>query len=220
MLYCFPMADHVEPQAAPALADLDTLIIPESKANIHPHPPHDHEHAHNVILQFPPEPFPPPPLPAQNELRADWTYLAGVRIVVEANLREAVRPEALAGLVWLDGLRRGSAPKAVGAGLANERGRSPSPAGSDGSRSGESTSTGTEVEGVDGPDVVKAPPNFISEIFYLSLAINHIGQQKIVNNIEELARQYDDIRRHLEALEGDQSWRGVRCGHISLFPIY
>ncbi|KAF7792000.1 hypothetical protein EIP86_003027 [Pleurotus ostreatoroseus] len=131
---------------------------------------HDHEHAHNVILQFPPEPFPPPPLPAQNELRADWTYLAGVRIVVEANLREAVRPEALAGLVWLDGLRRGSAPKAVGAGLANERGRSPSPAGSDGSGSGESMSTGTEVEGVDGWDWagVEGDWKYVSSLMDLS----------------------------------------------------
>ncbi|KAI8994147.1 ubiquitin conjugation factor E4 [Trametes punicea] len=54
-----------------------------------------------------------------------------------------------------------------------------------------------------------APPNFITEIFYLTLAASHIGQQKIVNNIEELSRQYDEIRRHLEVLNGDQSWRGT-----------
>ncbi|KAI0712081.1 ubiquitin elongating factor core-domain-containing protein [Earliella scabrosa] len=54
-----------------------------------------------------------------------------------------------------------------------------------------------------------APPNFISEIFYLTLAANHIGQQKIVNNMEELARQYEDIRRHLDAIQNDQSWRGT-----------
>ena len=43
--------------------------------------------------------------------------------------------------------------------------------------------------------------------------IDHHGQpmslQKIVDNIEELARQYDEIRRHLEVLQSDQSWRGV-----------
>lgn len=54
-----------------------------------------------------------------------------------------------------------------------------------------------------------APPNFITEIFYLTLAASHIGQQKIVNNVEELSRQYDEIRRHLETLNGDQSWRGT-----------
>ncbi|CDO71427.1 hypothetical protein BN946_scf184909.g21 [Trametes cinnabarina] len=53
------------------------------------------------------------------------------------------------------------------------------------------------------------PPNFITEIFYLTLAASHIGQQKIVNNLEELSRQYDEIRRHLETLNGDQSWRGT-----------
>ena len=71
------------------------------------------EDAHDAeLLQFPPEPFPPAPLPTPSELYADWTYLAAVRVVVEANLREAVRSDALSGLMWLDGLRRGSAPKA------------------------------------------------------------------------------------------------------------
>ncbi|KAI0699306.1 ubiquitin elongating factor core-domain-containing protein [Cerioporus squamosus] len=55
-------------------------------------------------------------------------------------------------------------------------------------------------------EATTAPPNFISEIFYLTLAANHLGQQKIVNNLEELGRQYDDIRRHLEVLQSDQSW--------------
>ncbi|RDX42611.1 hypothetical protein OH76DRAFT_1410953 [Lentinus brumalis] len=58
-------------------------------------------------------------------------------------------------------------------------------------------------------EATNAAPNFISEIFYLSLAANHIGQQKIVNNVEDLGRQYDDIRRHLEVLQSDQSWRGT-----------
>ncbi|OBZ71580.1 Ubiquitin conjugation factor E4 [Grifola frondosa] len=54
-----------------------------------------------------------------------------------------------------------------------------------------------------------APPNFISDIFYLTLAINHIGQQKIATNLDELARQYDELRRHLDMLNGDGSWRGT-----------
>ena len=64
-----------------------------------------------------------------------------------------------------------------------------------------------------------APPNFISDIFYLTLAANHIGQLKLVNNIEELLRQYDDVRRHLEVLQSDQSWRGVRYLDLSRMRI-
>ncbi|TBU62234.1 ubiquitin elongating factor core-domain-containing protein [Dichomitus squalens] len=58
-------------------------------------------------------------------------------------------------------------------------------------------------------EATAAPPNFISDIFYLALAANHIGQMKLVNNIEELLRQHDDVRRHLEVLQSDQSWRGT-----------
>ncbi|KAH9850419.1 hypothetical protein C2E23DRAFT_735138 [Lenzites betulinus] len=49
-----------------------------------------------------------PPTPAQ--LRPDWAYLAAVRTLVEANLREAFAGEDLSGLLSLEGLRPGSAP--------------------------------------------------------------------------------------------------------------
>ncbi|OSX59930.1 hypothetical protein POSPLADRAFT_1066990 [Postia placenta MAD-698-R-SB12] len=52
-------------------------------------------------------------------------------------------------------------------------------------------------------------PNFISDIFYLSMAMNHYGYQKTISTFEDLARQYDEINRHLEMLEGDGSWRGT-----------
>ncbi|KAI0789740.1 ubiquitin elongating factor core-domain-containing protein [Abortiporus biennis] len=51
-------------------------------------------------------------------------------------------------------------------------------------------------------------PNFISDIFYLTLTLNHYGYQKTISSFEELSRQYDDMERHLEMLEGDGSWRG------------
>ncbi|KAH9947558.1 ubiquitin elongating factor core-domain-containing protein [Amylocystis lapponica] len=54
-----------------------------------------------------------------------------------------------------------------------------------------------------------APPNFISDIFYITLAMNHYGYQKTISTFEELARQYDDMSRHLEMLNGDGSWRGT-----------
>ncbi|KAI0822108.1 hypothetical protein BC628DRAFT_1390972 [Trametes gibbosa] len=49
-----------------------------------------------------------PPTPAQ--LRPDWAYLAAVRTLVEANLREAFVGEDISGLLSLEGLRPGSAP--------------------------------------------------------------------------------------------------------------
>ncbi|KAI0071497.1 ubiquitin conjugation factor E4 [Panus rudis PR-1116 ss-1] len=52
------------------------------------------------------------------------------------------------------------------------------------------------------------PPNFISDIFYLTLTMNHFGYMKTVSNAEELAREYGEIVRHGEMLEGDGSWRG------------
>lgn len=63
------------------------------------------------------DPNPPAPVqsaappPGPEKLRADWAYLGAVRVVVESNLRESVGPESgLDGLLWLEGLRRGSAP--------------------------------------------------------------------------------------------------------------
>ncbi|KAI0704395.1 hypothetical protein C8T65DRAFT_653863 [Cerioporus squamosus] len=53
----------------------------------------------------------PPEPPASSELHADWGYLAAVRMVVEANIRESVQNvQDLRGLFSLDGLRPGSAP--------------------------------------------------------------------------------------------------------------
>ena len=50
-------------------------------------------------------------LPTPAQLRADWAYLAAVRVVVEANLHEAFADSSdMRGLLALDGLRPGSAP--------------------------------------------------------------------------------------------------------------
>ncbi|KAI1786099.1 hypothetical protein LXA43DRAFT_1035086 [Ganoderma leucocontextum] len=48
--------------------------------------------------------------PSSAQLYTDWAYLAAVRIVAEANLRESFQAQDLRGLFSLDGLRRGSAP--------------------------------------------------------------------------------------------------------------
>ncbi|KAI0043444.1 hypothetical protein FA95DRAFT_1563296 [Auriscalpium vulgare] len=52
------------------------------------------------------------------------------------------------------------------------------------------------------------PPNFISDIFYLTLATNHYGFQKTIQSFDELSKQLDDAKKHLERINGDQSWVG------------
>ena len=54
-------------------------------------------------------------LPPPAALSPDWTFLAAARVVVEANLREAVGAAQLEGLSALDGLRAGSGPLEIGA---------------------------------------------------------------------------------------------------------
>ncbi|KAI0739862.1 hypothetical protein C8Q80DRAFT_1274893 [Daedaleopsis nitida] len=48
--------------------------------------------------------------PTSSQLHPDWAYLAAVRVVVEANLRDSFQLADLRGLFSLDGLRSGSAP--------------------------------------------------------------------------------------------------------------
>ncbi|KZT25406.1 hypothetical protein NEOLEDRAFT_1133784 [Neolentinus lepideus HHB14362 ss-1] len=52
-------------------------------------------------------------------------------------------------------------------------------------------------------------PNFISDIFYLALAMNHYGYQKTIQSYDDLAKTIDDMRRHLDMLQGDTSWQGT-----------
>ncbi|CAL1712793.1 unnamed protein product [Somion occarium] len=50
--------------------------------------------------------------------------------------------------------------------------------------------------------------NFISDIFYLSLTLSHYGYLKAISSYEELQKEYGEMTRHAEMLEGDGSWRG------------
>lgn len=72
--------------------------------------------------------------------------------------------------------------------------------------------------------VFAAAPNFVSEIYYITLAMNHYGYQKTITTFEELARYNDDLARQIEGLEGDGSWRGVstQCvlGGNSLYNLF
>jgi ubiquitin conjugation factor E4 B len=52
-------------------------------------------------------------------------------------------------------------------------------------------------------------PNFISNIFYLSIAMSHHGYLQTIQNYNNLAKHIDDLQRHLDMLNGDGSWMGV-----------
>lgn len=53
------------------------------------------------------------------------------------------------------------------------------------------------------------PPKFLSEIFFLTVAMNHYGLHKTITTLDELGREHGDIQRHLDQLQGDGSWQGV-----------
>ncbi|KIK52087.1 hypothetical protein GYMLUDRAFT_50156 [Collybiopsis luxurians FD-317 M1] len=59
----------------------------------------------------------------------------------------------------------------------------------------------------------KAPgepaPNFISDIFYLTIAMSHYGYQKTISSYNDLHKHIDDIQRQLDYMNGDGSWMGT-----------
>lgn len=57
------------------------------------------------------------------------------------------------------------------------------------------------------------PPNFISDIFYLTLAIGHYGLQKTIRTFEDLSKEHDEVRRHLDNITADNTWMGVSGHH-------
>ncbi|KAG6816241.1 hypothetical protein H0H87_007478 [Tephrocybe sp. NHM501043] len=51
-------------------------------------------------------------------------------------------------------------------------------------------------------------PNFISNIFYLAITMSHYGYLKTIQSFNNLAKHLDDLKRHLDHINGDGSWRG------------
>ncbi|KAG6909123.1 hypothetical protein DXG01_001875 [Tephrocybe rancida] len=52
-------------------------------------------------------------------------------------------------------------------------------------------------------------PNFISNIFYLAIAMSHYGYLKTIQTFNNLAKHLEDLKRHLEQISGDGSWMGA-----------
>ncbi|KDQ11048.1 hypothetical protein BOTBODRAFT_35587 [Botryobasidium botryosum FD-172 SS1] len=61
-----------------------------------------------------------------------------------------------------------------------------------------------EKQGAGGP-----APNFISDIFFLASAYNHYGLVRTISTHDDLAKHVDEIQRHLETVEQDNSWVGT-----------
>ncbi|KAK2465341.1 hypothetical protein APHAL10511_002695 [Amanita phalloides] len=57
-------------------------------------------------------------------------------------------------------------------------------------------------------DPAALAPNFISNIFFLTIAISHFGYIKTISTYNNLAKILEDIQRHLDWLQGDGSWMG------------
>ncbi|PBK97395.1 hypothetical protein ARMGADRAFT_987069 [Armillaria gallica] len=53
-----------------------------------------------------------------------------------------------------------------------------------------------------------SPPNFISDIFYLAIAMSHYGYQRTIQSYTGLGKTTEDMQRHLDYLNGDGSWMG------------
>ena len=53
-------------------------------------------------------------------------------------------------------------------------------------------------------------PNFISEIFFLCASFLHTGPMHAIKEHKGLMQQLSQMKRHIDDLEADTTWRGVR----------
>lgn len=65
-------------------------------------------------------------------------------------------------------------------------------------------------------------PNFISDIFYLTSAVNHYGLNRTLQSFDDLYKQADELQRHIDLLTSSMSplRPGVSCTTIlvTTFP--
>ncbi|KAF8579833.1 hypothetical protein K439DRAFT_1522775 [Ramaria rubella] len=52
-------------------------------------------------------------------------------------------------------------------------------------------------------------PNFITEVFYLTAALNHYGPVRTIQEHDELGKELDQMQRHLDAINADTTWQGT-----------
>lgn len=59
-------------------------------------------------------------------------------------------------------------------------------------------------------------PNFVSNIFYLTVAMSHYGYLRTIQTYNDFGKHIEDMQRHVEMLNGDGSWMGVSPSLSSL----
>ena len=60
-----------------------------------------------------------------------------------------------------------------------------------------------------GADAAGPAPNFVSDVFYLLAAVNHISTGPISTYISAIGRHIRDIKEQVDIMEKDDTWRGV-----------
>lgn len=53
------------------------------------------------------------------------------------------------------------------------------------------------------------PVNFISDVFFLTCAFQHVGLGKTVNNRNDLEKRLSDLEKEVQRIEADTTWRNV-----------
>jgi hypothetical protein len=53
------------------------------------------------------------------------------------------------------------------------------------------------------------PPNFITEVFYLTMAVNHYALMRAFQFEEQVQKVIQNRQTMLEAFDADNSWQGV-----------
>lgn len=61
-------------------------------------------------------------------------------------------------------------------------------------------------------------PTFISDIFYLTSAVNHYGLNRTLQTYEELHKHLDDLKRHQEFMTGSLNSLTPNVRTVILFP--
>lgn len=59
-------------------------------------------------------------------------------------------------------------------------------------------------------------PNFISEIFFLCSTYLHLGPMCAIKAHKDMTRHLSQLKNHIDDVEADNSWRGVRLIHSAV----
>jgi Ubiquitin elongating factor core len=63
-------------------------------------------------------------------------------------------------------------------------------------------------------------PNFISEVFYLTAAVNHLHFRPVELYLKRIGTDLRNFRERIEAVENDPSWRNVSPGPLLIQSGY